>query len=173
MRFSIRLDGFGKFSANVGGDAIVVHGKLLPLSLFGGTWEWSWIDGTPMSLRLDPVGIRKARCFLLTDGETVCSADIDSPFFDWREREWVWSYGDRQLSHRSVRRRMDSCKGMFGIARHVLKSDDGKTVAAWAAGRLHAFDGIIRRSIGNDLARIVFGVLLSMYVSEPGDTPAG
>ena len=167
MRFSIRLGGFGKSQATVGGNTNVVHRKLLPLSLFGGTWEWSWIDGTPMSLRLDPIGIRKARCFLFADGQTVCNAEFDSPFVDWRDREWVWNYGERQLSHRSVRRRVNACKGMFGMPRHVLKSDDGRTVAAWAAGRVHAFDGTIRRSIDKDLARVVFGVLLSMYVSEP------
>lgn len=171
MRFSIRLDGFGKCSATVGGSTIVVRRKLLPLSLFGGTWEWTWIDGVQMSLKLDPVGIRRARCFLLEDGETVCTAELDSPFVGWHEREWVWNYGDRQLSHRSVRRRVNSCKGMFGMPRHVLKSGDGRTVAAWAADRVYAFDGIIRRSIDNDLARVVFGVLISMYASEPSDLP--
>ena len=158
MRFSIHPKwGIDKYIAEVGATTITVR----PKWLLSNEYRWTWLDGQPMFAKVP--GETSAKLPVLTVGDAVFAAAIGPT-------GWVWAYGDRRLSHMAAYRcRFKTWRAWWRArARHVLQFEDGTTVAAWYGEGNHrrAFDGVIRRSISDELARVAFGIIMCVYLSE-------
>jgi hypothetical protein len=167
MRFSIQPKwGINKFHADLGTATIEIR----PRSLLSNTYQWTWTDGQPMSAKI-PIAPTATNVPVLTVGDAMYSSAtcaLTDP-----AAESVWEYGNRVLLHRAAYRcRFKTWRAWWRArARHVLEFDDGITVAAWFGEGNHrrAFDGVIRRSLSDELARVVFGIIMCVYLSERTD----
>jgi hypothetical protein len=166
MRFSIRPDwGFDKYRAEVGSATITIRRVSW---LLVSRYRWSWTDAQLMSLEVP--GETSSRLPVLNAGDAVYTPAMGTKCVMGPSTGWEWAYGDQTLSHRAAyRRRYKTWRAWWRARpRHVLELGNGTTVAAWYGEGNHrqACDGVIRSSISYDLVRVVFGIIMCVYLSE-------
>lgn len=165
-RFSIcAVCGVNKYRAQAGADTIPIH---FYWSLFEEKYCWTWTDGSPISIEMPTETSGKPPIITMEDTELLVKNR--SGCFVEPATGWAWDVGDRRLSHRAAyRRRFKTWRAWWcARPRHVLQFDSGTVVAAWYGEGNHrrSVDGVIRRSAGDGLARIAFGIVLCVYLSS-------
>jgi hypothetical protein len=154
MRFSIQPGGFGKYAAIVGGRKITIYQDLFSTITFSAKWRWMWPDGTWMQ-----VSQHCHQPWHVSVGSEIVSSGEESRL--------AWICGESRLLYKNSYRRLRTWREMFSAKScHVLELENGAGVAAWKGNSQQVFEGVIRRSVSDDLVRAVFGIIICLYVTD-------